>query len=60
MCKVLSKLMQCKYAWPFKAAVSEDDAPDYTKIIQVCHPPVDYTLGSFLNLELVFHADFIP
>ncbi len=35
MHKVLSKLMQCKYAWPFKNAVSEEDAPDYSKIIEV-------------------------
>ena len=32
---VLSKVLQCKYAWPFKDAVSEEDAPDYNTIIQV-------------------------
>ncbi len=40
MHKVLSKLLQCKYAWPFKNAVSEDEAPDYNKIIQVSKPYV--------------------
>ena len=35
MHKVLSKLLQSKYAWPFKNAVSEEDAPDYNKIIEV-------------------------
>ncbi|CAF0825160.1 unnamed protein product [Brachionus calyciflorus] len=34
MYKVLQKLLQCKYAWPFKNAVSEDDAPDYNTIIE--------------------------
>lgn len=34
MYKVLQKILQCKYAWPFKNAVSEDDAPDYNTIIQ--------------------------
>jgi hypothetical protein len=34
MHKVLSKLLQCKYAWPFKTAVAEEDAPDYNTIIQ--------------------------
>lgn len=35
MYKVLQKLLQCKYSWPFKTAVSEDDAPDYNSIIEV-------------------------
>lgn len=35
MYKVLQKLLQCKYSWPFKTAVSEDDAPDYNTIIEV-------------------------
>ena len=35
MHKVLSKVLACKFAWPFKNAVSEDDAPDYNTIIQV-------------------------
>lgn len=35
MYKVLQKLQQCKYSWPFKTAVSEEDAPDYNSIIQV-------------------------
>ena len=35
MHKVLTKVLQSKYAWPFKNAVSEDDAPDYNTIIEV-------------------------
>lgn len=35
MHKVLSKVLMCKYAWPFKDAVSEEDAPDYNTIISV-------------------------
>ena len=35
MYKVLQKVLQSKYAWPFKNAVSEEDAPDYNNIIQV-------------------------
>ncbi len=35
MNKVLNKILQSKYAWPFKDAVSEDDAPDYNEIIEV-------------------------
>lgn len=35
MHKVMAKLLACKYAWPFKNAVSEDDAPDYNTIIEV-------------------------
>ena len=35
MHKVLTKVLQSKYAWPFKSAVSEEDAPDYYKIIEV-------------------------
>jgi hypothetical protein len=35
MNKVLNKILQSKYAWPFKDPVSEEDAPDYNKIIEV-------------------------
>lgn len=35
MQKVMAKIMSCKYAWPFKNAVLEEDAPDYYTIIQV-------------------------
>ena len=35
MQKVMAKIVACKYAWPFKTAVCEEDAPDYYKIIQV-------------------------
>lgn len=35
MHKVLNKVLTSKYAWPFKNAVSEDDAPDYNTIITV-------------------------
>jgi hypothetical protein len=35
MHKVLTKVLQSKYAWPFKTPVSEEDAPDYYKIIEV-------------------------
>lgn len=35
MHKVLTKVLLSKYAWPFKNAVSEDDAPDYNTIIEV-------------------------
>ena len=35
MQKVMAKIMGCKYAWPFKNAVLEEDAPDYYNIIQV-------------------------
>jgi hypothetical protein len=34
MHKVLTKILQSKYAWPFKNAVSEDDAPDYNTLIE--------------------------
>jgi hypothetical protein len=40
MNKVLNKILQSKYAWPFKSPVSEEDAPDYNEIIKV---------GFFLN-----------
>lgn len=36
MHKVLNKLLQCKYAWPFKDPVTEEDAPNYSTIISVC------------------------
>ena len=36
MNKVLAKILQSKYAWPFKEPVSEEDAPDYNQIIE--HP----------------------
>lgn len=35
MQKVMAKIMSCKYAWPFKNAVLEEDAPDYYNIIEV-------------------------
>jgi len=35
MQKVMAKIMACKYAWPFKNAVLEEDAPDYYNIIEV-------------------------
>jgi hypothetical protein len=48
MHKVLSKLLQCKYAWPFKNAVSEDEAPDYNKIIQVSKQYLTFFSLNFL------------
>jgi hypothetical protein len=35
MQKVMAKTVGCKYAWPFKDAVLEEDAPDYYTIIEV-------------------------
>lgn len=35
MQKVMAKIMSCKFAWPFKNAVLEEDAPDYYTIIEV-------------------------
>lgn len=35
MQKVLSKVLQCKYAWAFKDPVTEEDAPNYSTIITV-------------------------
>ena len=32
---VLNKILSSKYAWPFKTAVTEGDAPDYKTIVQV-------------------------
>lgn len=35
MLKVMNKIQQCKYSWPFKDPVSEEDAPDYKELIDV-------------------------
>lgn len=48
MGKVLNKLLQCKYAWPFKNAVSEEDAPDYNKIIQVNRDKERFFIKNYL------------
>jgi hypothetical protein len=35
MKKVINKILTSKYAWPFKSAVTEDEAPDYKTIVEV-------------------------
>ena len=37
----MAKIMTCKYSWPFKNAVTEEEAPDYYSIIK---SPVDLSL----------------
>jgi hypothetical protein len=50
MNKVLNKVLQSKYAWPFKNAVSEEDAPDYNEIIEVTLKLLSF--HSFLNKKI--------
>lgn len=39
MQKVLNKILQTKYAWPFKQPVTDEEAPDYGEIVKVCLSP---------------------